>query len=163
LVIISIGIIWVGYQGSEYATRQRALKAEQKLQDDYENMLKADTYGGKTPEETMDLFIAALENGDIELASKYFVLEKQDQWKERLNDYKARGLLTDFSIEWERIRKTWTKNKSEDVVYFRYINIVKDDTSTILNGQKIKIPAGEYSNNAEFVSYPSGVWKIRVL
>jgi hypothetical protein len=38
---------------------------------------KADTYGGETPEETLELFIEALEAGDYELASRYFVPEKQ--------------------------------------------------------------------------------------
>ena len=31
-----------------------------------------DTYGGQTPEETYDLFLAALKNEDVGLASKYF-------------------------------------------------------------------------------------------
>lgn len=33
---------------------------------------KADTYGGATPEETLKLFVEALEKKDYELASKYF-------------------------------------------------------------------------------------------
>jgi hypothetical protein len=40
---------------------------------------KLDNYGGKTPEETLDLYIKALESGDFELASKYFVLEDQER------------------------------------------------------------------------------------
>jgi len=45
-----------------------------------ENLKKAyteDTYGGATPEETLDMFIAALGAKDVALASKYFVIEKQ--------------------------------------------------------------------------------------
>ncbi|MBT6053372.1 MAG: hypothetical protein HOG49_41850, partial [Candidatus Scalindua sp.] len=38
-----------------------------------------DIYGGDTPEETLELFIQALESGDVELASKYFVVEKQEE------------------------------------------------------------------------------------
>lgn len=34
--------------------------------------LENDTYGGQTPQETIDLFIAALEKRDLELAAKYF-------------------------------------------------------------------------------------------
>lgn len=51
----------------------------------YEQLAEAyknDPYGGDTPEETMDLFIAALEAGDIELASRYFVVEKQKEMAE---------------------------------------------------------------------------------
>ena len=41
--------------------------------------LKAqDTFGGKTPEETLELYIDALKEGDMELASKYFRLEDQE-------------------------------------------------------------------------------------
>ena len=38
-----------------------------------------DTFGGETPEETLAMFIEALKAGDMELASKYFVLEKQGE------------------------------------------------------------------------------------
>jgi len=42
--------------------------------------LKAsDTYGGKTPEETLRMYIDALKAGDMELASKYFRLEDQEK------------------------------------------------------------------------------------
>jgi len=55
----------------------------------YKNLLevyKKDTYGGKTPEETIELFIDALKNEDTELAAKYFVPEKQ---KKEVEDLKA--------------------------------------------------------------------------
>ncbi len=38
----------------------------------YVAAMTADTYGGKTPQETLDLFVDALRKGDVELASKYF-------------------------------------------------------------------------------------------
>jgi hypothetical protein len=46
---------------------------------EYVAAMTADTYGGKTPEETLQLFIDALKAGDIELASKYFALETNTQ------------------------------------------------------------------------------------
>src|SRR3989344_3629071 len=46
--------------------------------EDYERKA-ADKIGGKTPQETLDLFIQAVEKGDYELASKYFVVEKQEE------------------------------------------------------------------------------------
>ena len=45
---------------------------------------KQDNYGGKTPEETLELYIKALEARDFELASKYFVLEDQKKEFEEL-------------------------------------------------------------------------------
>lgn len=43
-----------------------------------EALYKADTYGGDTPEQTLDMFIVALEAGDYELASKYILPENQE-------------------------------------------------------------------------------------
>lgn len=53
--------------------------------EEYKQAMSKDTYGGKTPEETLQLFVDALKKGDTELASKYFVLDKQ---KEMANDLK---------------------------------------------------------------------------
>lgn len=50
------------------------MQAEQKA---LEARYRADTYGGDTPEETLRLFVEALEAKDYELAAKYFVPENQ--------------------------------------------------------------------------------------
>ncbi len=50
-----------------------------------------DTYGGATPEETLQLFIDALKAGDIELASKYYIPEKQGEVFVKLEEGKLRG------------------------------------------------------------------------
>ncbi|MGC9046688.1 MAG: hypothetical protein ACP5IC_01035 [Minisyncoccia bacterium] len=71
----------------------------------FENAMKADTYGGKTPEETLNLFIAALEKNDIDLAAKYFALNSDDKskyyltrqpWADGLYKAKEKGLLADM-------------------------------------------------------------------
>ncbi len=57
----------------------------------------ADKIGGKTPQETLDMFIKAVESGDYELASKYFVIEKQEKWKNDLSTAKnVDELLSDL-------------------------------------------------------------------
>jgi len=43
----------------------------------YVEQFKNDTVGGKTPEETLKMFVAALKKGDVELASQYFSLDKK--------------------------------------------------------------------------------------
>ena len=50
------------------------------------NKYKNDFDGGKTPEETLDLYIAALRAGDIEKASKYYEIGLQ---QENLLDLKS--------------------------------------------------------------------------
>jgi len=57
----------------------------------YEQKFKDDKYGGKTPEETYTMFLEALKKKDIELASKYFALEKQEQYKKALNEVDKGG------------------------------------------------------------------------
>lgn len=42
-----------------------------------EAQYRADNYGGATPEETLRLFVEALEKKDYELASKYYSVEQQ--------------------------------------------------------------------------------------
>jgi hypothetical protein len=62
----------------------------------YINAMKNDTYGDKTPEETLSLFVVALKAGDMELASKYFMLDSgpsRDKWVKTLVIFKEQGLL----------------------------------------------------------------------
>ena len=65
---------------------------------------KKDPYGGDTPEETLNLFIEALKAGDLELASKYFVVEKQASMLEEFkNGVNSGGLQTLIKIlDYER-------------------------------------------------------------
>lgn len=69
---------WQNYLSPSARSARQAEANYQKYLDwqkNYEAAMKADTYGGKTPEETLVLFADALEKGDTELASKYFVLD----------------------------------------------------------------------------------------
>ncbi len=45
-----------------------------------------DKIGGYTPEQTVDLFIAALKKRDYDLASKYFVIDEQEKWKKMFDE-----------------------------------------------------------------------------
>ena len=120
-------------QGQEIKKSAEAFqKAEQEL---YQKMM-ADTYGGKTPQETLELFIAAVEKGDYELASKYFVAEKQEEWNKNF------GVI---------------KNIKE------YISDTKEIKNNLSNGrfseQKDRFIL-EKPIYTKFILYPSDVWKI---
>jgi len=56
-----------------------------------EQRYKNDKYGGKTPEETYAMFLEALKKKDIGLASKYFVLDKQEEYKKALKEIDNNG------------------------------------------------------------------------
>ena len=102
-----------------------------------------DVYGGKTPRETLELFIAAVEKEDFELASKYFVLDKQEEWGNGLINAKEKNNLI-----WliEELRKI---NNSLDYV----------DPTAQLNGREL-YTVGE-KMLVTFIKYPQGIWKIQ--
>ncbi len=80
LVVVAVlasfwGKVQESAENSLYEERsERNIQNYEKIQEEYESAMRADTYGGKTPEETIELLISALEKDDIELASKYFAL-----------------------------------------------------------------------------------------
>jgi hypothetical protein len=60
---------------------------------------KADTYGSTTPEGTLAMFIEALKKGDADLASRYFIPEKQVEEKRRIEaGFKSGGVKTLLGI-----------------------------------------------------------------
>jgi hypothetical protein len=85
-----------------FAEQERVYKeAEQK----YIAAMTADTYGGKTPQETLDMFVSALRAGDVELASKYFLLDEnasRERWLKRIIEIKGRGLLEVMASDIQR-------------------------------------------------------------
>ena len=99
IAVLGIGALfavdYLRYQNSpEY---QAEMQAEQ-IKKEYAE----DPYGGDTPEETLGLFVDALKKGDIDLAAKYFVLDRQDQWREDLEKIKDKGLLDEMVRDLER-------------------------------------------------------------
>src|SRR3989344_2754602 len=78
--LLNLGGIIDKVQGKLEAWKYQRLVS--KMQAPYKN----DKYGGKTPEETFDLFLDALRREDVDLASRYFVIPKQDNWGKALQE-----------------------------------------------------------------------------
>src|SRR3990167_5891386 len=93
--LLNLGGIIDKVQGKLTAWKYQRLV--EKMQAPYKN----DKYGGKTPEETFDLFLDALRKEDVDLASRYFVIPKQEGWRESLKEYKNTDLLANFTTELE--------------------------------------------------------------
>lgn len=70
---------------AEYVTQQKAQSAA------LEKAYREDSYGGATPEETLKLYVEALEKGDFEEASRYFAVEKQSDFLEVIKKANASG------------------------------------------------------------------------
>jgi len=104
---------------------EKALKELEALEKAYQE----DTYGGATPEETLQLFIDALKAGDIDLASKYFLPEDREKMKIDLmlaRDEHGEGAVV------ERIEKLKLRKKDNESASF-----VIMDENNIINIQVI--------------------------
>ncbi len=65
----------------------KVLSGIERLKDTY----RADTYGGATPEETLEMFITAFKAGDLDLASRYFIPEKQAEYLAKMKNWVKLG------------------------------------------------------------------------
>ncbi len=137
-VLVVVGYGYPAYKGwSGRKGVENLVKAlEQAEKEDYKLAL-ADTYGGKTPQETLDMFIKAVEEGDYELASKYFIIPKQEEWEVELLEINKVDKINVFI---EPIKK----ERSVKGI------LSKDEDSYSIYGQHV----------INFLKYPSGNWKI---
>lgn len=109
--------------------RQRA--EEQAIWEEYEATNRAldaayknDAYGGATPEKTLELFIEALEAKDYELASKYFVVEKQKETKEDLKVSASRAFIESYVaiLSMRHVVKLAEDGTGSDIEFFDSAN-----------------------------------------
>lgn len=140
LVAIAVLVIFgIGYGRDWYGKRQVDKMAEALKQYEKETMERAmrDTFGGKTPQETLRMYIAAVESGDFDLGSKYFVESRREFWK----------------------KETLDLSNSEDVD--RFLDPIKlaisyeGEYSPDGNSYSIHDPV-----LISFIKYPNGIWKI---
>ncbi len=113
LVLITAGaavwFFWGDYFSSEARQARETKENYEKYvawEKTYEDAMRQDTYGGKTPEETLRMFIDALKKEDIELASKYFMLETNEKSPDYLTRRSIEGVLQEKQREGEIERIT---------------------------------------------------------
>ena len=98
ILAVAIFLIWLFYYGY--------LRYNNHEEEDtrYVNAMSEDNFGGKSSEETLSFFVAALQNGDINLASKYFMLDhnlSREKWLKTLSIFQERGLLDEMARDIE--------------------------------------------------------------
>lgn len=101
IMVVAAGSYFIWNKYFKYDQEKVYKEAEQK----YIAAMTADTYGGKTPKETLDLFVDALRKGDVELASKYFLLDEnlsRDKWLTLITDIKNRGYIAKLADDISR-------------------------------------------------------------
>ena len=93
-VIIGLYLLYVGV--NLYAQRDgisQYIDYKEAMQK-YEETLRNDTYGGKTPQATLDLFIQSLEAKNVSLATLYFMPDdsgSRERWRKVMADTYAAG------------------------------------------------------------------------
>ena len=100
LVLTAVTFGWEAWKSYKWQ------KSVDEFQERLEKPYREDTYGGAAPEETWVMFLGALRAGDIELASKYFAVEKQEEYKEILEKTKQENKLNEWIKEMEGLKKS---------------------------------------------------------
>ncbi len=139
------------------------------IQKIYEEAAKNDIWGGKTPQETYEMFIAALQKGDIDLASKYFAgLEGKGRAKKWLAEKQQKGEMEKYISElpkWEEMREDteyWDKD-GKNFAWERYHSTTTEDLPDGAGGFiRKEWPAGYYKYDVAFYPnvYHKNIWKI---
>jgi hypothetical protein len=142
LIAIAGGLWW--WRGSNQKDQHDTYGAQ--YYEDLAQRYAEDTFGGATPEETLELFIAALEAGNIDLASKYFVAEKQEEWKKNLEKIKAEQVLSNMINDLKNAKRGKNQSDESEDIDFSIAN-QNNEVSAILRIVKI----------------PNGTWKIQSL
>jgi len=110
-LIIFILACVIFYLGGEAGYQTKLILEQWKINKDLEQFNKAieemfreDIYGGKTPEETFNLFVEALKKEDIDLAVKYIVLdaERRERYWQEFNGMKEKGELKKYIESWPK-------------------------------------------------------------
>ena len=120
LMALGLGIYyatgWYKWQSAqnEAAANDRALQDIKEWEAQYEN----DTYGGTNPEETLALFIDALKKGDIDLASKYFVVDERRIQLEYLTKLKQNDAIQRAINEMTQLQLT---KKTDEIAFFTLV------------------------------------------
>ena len=153
IIIVAGGFfVWERYFSPQAKINRETQKNYEKYLEwerNYEKAMKEDTYGGKTPEETLQMFIEALKKEDIELASKYFALETDTQspdylsrkkWENYLQEVSNKDLLQQMANDIEKDAKPLTKTPNDKE--FSYALFNEDGTV----GISIDLKFNEYSN-----------------
>lgn len=139
VIIFAAFVVVVLFLSNLYSYLEK--KKQEKIIKEMQQPYLEDTYGGKTPEETLELFIQALKEGNIDLASKYFILEKQEEWRDLLNKIQTNNHLENMVNDLE-------KEKEE-----KYIN---DNKIQFI----IRTESGQLGAQINFVKYPANIWKV---
>ena len=149
IILVALFLIFGGYNNIKMTAKGLwAVNQFNKGMELYEKTMTEDTYGGETPEETLAMFIEALEKKDIELASKYFVLDdnlSRAKWEEGLEAVQQENRINNIIEMLKRAKKSMNQSGLNSEFQF----VILGDNNLAEN--TIFMELNEFSN----------VWKIK--
>lgn len=134
------------------------------------NKYKNDFDGGKTPEETIELLLTALKEGDIKRASSYYELSVQGEALKSLQDeLEKRGNLNQSIDYTTQVYKDGVKKCNEEgdgcTFEFDFVRTEASTSTVVISGQPIVLvsPAGSMGRKIIDISLNqfTNVWKIK--
>jgi len=149
--ILVLLFAWIGSAAYSGWQGYKWQKQTDKFQEALRRPYKEDTYGGKTPEETWAMFLEALKKEDVELASKYFVVEKQGEWLQELRVKKESNTLMAWQKRVEDLQKS-NQDADSTIKSYYFYNYFNSQYKQVLSSPVV------FTLN----SYTK-VWKISVL
>lgn len=139
LVALAIALIWAIFYFKEWQERKKIDRLAENIkkyeQAEYTRMM-ADTYGGKTPQETLQMYIAAVEESDFDLASKYFIEDAREK-------------------ELRSFQDTTVQNLKNYIVLLKEVSIRKGNYFSEDKRFSVDEPI-----HISFRLYPNRIWKI---
>ncbi len=169
-LVFYLGYI-AGWEAKHYLDNWKILRKVDAFNNAIIQMFKNDTFGGKTPEETYNLFVDALKKQDVELAVKYFILdaERRARYKKEFNDKKQKGELEKYANafpKWEEF--TQVKDQENDWESQAEVRFSKTiDKAMIiydsLLGKEREIQPGTYLQQDIIFTKNINIWKISSL
>jgi len=136
-----------------------------RFENEFNKFLKEDKYGGKTPQETYNLFVETLKKGDIESASQYFYWERQEIKRQEFQKLKDENKLNEYIDnlpKWEELKEEEEYKVEGEKRYSYKYKIEKDENfyDPLLEKERT-IPVGEYQSWIIFqLNKQANIWKI---
>ncbi len=143
----ALTLIGVGVIASESLFLSEDERAKQAIIDAWseeERAYNKDAVGGATPEETLALFIAALEVGDIQKASEYVVVYEREGARDKLISFQEKKLMSDLVSYLKNHTEKYPLNsqsQSDDYFIFESFNNMGD---LVLQVSITKTPNGTW-------------------
>lgn len=178
LIVLAV-IIAIAIFGSYLPTIDRMIGEQRTraLMEQYEKdkaareaRLRADTTGGKTPEETVRLFVAALRQKDALAASRYYEISSQDKALESLKKELAeRGDFQRTIDYFEEVvskgKKVCEENRVESGCDFVYDYFTTEDSMVDFEDGtgRVFVPSGTRQNSVLrlYLNSYTSVWKLK--